>query len=426
METFRLTDIVYSDDGKKISYQYKVSDKIKKYFNFKNKYYVKYDKDVSDTPFSISVIPLLANIMPISWFVGFDVYIDEVDNTFFESLQELKKQFSKFHPDKEIKGTLHTGKKTKNTFPENNSSLLFSGGLDSFESLTRNLNKKPYLISIHGADVAIEDTLRWNIFKDFNEKESILDKSKLLYIESNLRDFYTYKIELLVDLSWWGTVQHGMALLGVLAPLSYKFSIKDINIASSATNEVAYSWGSTPAIDENMKWANTKVTHDGYHLRRTDKIDNVVEFVKQTGTHINLRVCYSELRNGANCNICHKCQRTMLGLILSGANPEEYGFNTPPNLYDLIFKNFGEEAVMTKGLKYQWTCLQDKAKESLSTFYVLENKEKELKSLELFIDLNLDDIVNKNAKKVKSEKRIKFILRNKLPFFYNIYKKLRY
>lgn len=426
METFRLTDIVLSENNTKILYQYEVSDKIKKYFNLNNKYYVKYDKDVSTTPKSIIVIPLLANIMPISWFVGFDVYVDEIDETFFESLQELKKQFSKFHPDKEIKGTLHVDKKIKNTFPENNSSLLFSGGLDSFESLTRNLSKKPYLISIHGADVAIDDIHRWNTFKEFNEKEAILDKSKLLYIESNLRDFYTYKIELLVDLSWWGTVQHGMALLGVIAPLSHKFSIKDINIASSATNEVSYSWGSTPNIDENMKWANTKVTHDGYHLRRTDKIDNVVNFVKHSGTNINLRVCYSELRNGANCNKCHKCQRTMFGLILSGANPEEYGFETPDNLYDLIIKNFGEEAVMTKGLKYQWTCLQDKARESLSTFYVLKDKESELKSIESFIDLNLDEIVNKNAKKVKSEKKIKFILRNKLPFFYNIYKKLRY
>lgn len=425
METFKLNNTVFSDNGTKISYQYSVSNKIKKFFNLDNQYYVKYDKDISNTPLSLAVIPLLANIMPIAWFVGFDVHVDEIDTTFFDSLQELKRQFIKFHPDKDIKGELHVLNKVNNTFPNNNSSLLFSGGLDSFESLTRNLNKKPYLISIHGADVAIDDTVRWETFKNLNEQEKILDKSKLLYLESNLRDFYTYQVELLVNLGWWGTVQHGMALLGVLAPLSYKYSIKDINIASSATNEVTYTWGSTPNIDENMKWANTTVTHDGYQFRRTDKIDNVVDFVEKTGDKINLRVCYSELRDGANCNRCAKCQRTMFGLILSGANPKDYSFEVPNNLYDLIFENFGNESVMTKGLKYQWQCLQDKASQ-INSFFVINDEESERKAIEKFIQLNLDEIVNKNEKKVKKEKKLKFILRNKLPFLYNIYRKIRY
>ncbi|MDY8136298.1 hypothetical protein [Aquimarina sp. 2201CG5-10] len=422
---FKLENIQI-EEGKKISYQYTVDKQIQEYFDLNNLYYVLYDQDISQTPMSLAVIPLLANIMPISWFVGFDVYIDEIDETFYESLKELKKQFIKFHPDKEIKGTLHVNTIVKNEFKENNTSLLFSGGLDSYDSLTRHYDKNPYYISIHGADVKIDDTVRWNEFKKFNSEEEILDQSRLFYVESNLREFYTYKIDLLVDhLGWWGAVQHGMALLGVLSPLSYKYGIRDINIAASATNEVTYSWGSSPAIDENMKWANTTVTHDGYQFRRTDKTDNVVRFVNNSEHTIKLRVCYADERTGYNCNVCHKCQRTTLSLILSGANPKDYGLDVPDNFYDLIFKNFGEDCVMTKGIKYQWTCIQDKAAE-VNDFFVIKDKEKEQQAIQRFIDLDLDEIVNKNEAKVKQDKRRKFVLRQKFPFLYKVYRIIRY
>ncbi len=421
----QLNNISFDSSGKRISYSYDVQGKAKSYFVLDKPYYVLYDKDVSETPLSLAIIPLLANIMPISWFVGFDVYIDEIDETFYNSLVELKKQFIKFHPNKAINGDLHFNKIVKNNINGDNTSLLFSGGLDSFDSLTRHYSKKPYLISIHGADVAIDDTIRWEEFKKFNSEEDILDKSKLFYVESNLREFYTYKVNLLVDhLGWWGAVQHGMALIGVLSPLSYKYGITNINIAASATNEVTYSWGSSPYIDENMKWANTKVTHDGYQFKRTDKTDNVVKFVNDSEYNIKLRVCYADERTGYNCNVCHKCQRTGLSLILAGADPSHYGLDLPNNFYELIFKNFGKDTIMTTGIKYQWTCIQDKAAQ-VSSFFVLNDEKKEREAIQRFIDLDLDSIVNKNEVKVKQKKKMRFLLRQKFPMIYNLYRKLK-
>ena len=420
-----LNKIIFEDGGKKIAYSYNLAPQIKPYFNTGNPFYVVYDQDISNTPLSLAVIPFLANIMPIAWFVGFDVFVDELDETFINSLNILKKQFIKYHPHNNISGELHVKKIVKNEFNGNNTSLLFSGGLDSFDSLTRHYHKKPYLISIHGADVAINDKIRWNEFKKFNAEEDILDLSRLFYIESNLREFYTYKVDLLVDhLGWWGMVQHGMALLGVLAPLTYKYNITDVNIAASATNEITYSWGSSPYIDENMKWANTQVTHDGYQFRRTDKTQNVVDFVNKTGYNIKLRVCFADERTGYNCNKCHKCQRTALSLILCGANPKDYGFNLPDNFYDLIFNNFGDDSIMTKGIKYQWACIQDKAK-TTSSFFVLKDELKEKEALKKFAELDLDAIVNKNEASVKQKRKMKFILRQKFPKLYKLYKKIK-
>jgi len=260
----------------------------------------------------------------------------------------------------------------------------------------------------------------------FNSEEEILDKERLFYIESNLREFYTYKVDLLADLGWWGTVQHGMALLGVLAPYTYIFGITNLNIASSGHEGVVYTWGSNPKIDENMRWANTSVSHDGYQFSRTDKGRNVVEFVNANKIPIKLRVCFSELRSGYNCNRCHKCQRTILSLILEGANPNEYGFEVPDDFYKLVFSNFNAKSVMTKGIKYQWECLQDLAKGKIGSFFVLKNKEEERNALLEFATLDLDAIINKNEEKVKQQKKRNFLLKQKFPKLYELYRKIRY
>lgn len=421
----RLDTISLSNNGKRIAYQYTLSSSIKKYFNIEKQLYVSYDQDVSKVSDSLLVIPLLANVMPIAWFAGFDVYVAEVDETFYSSLQILRTQFMKHHSDIKLKGKLVTNKLVKNIVRGEESLLLFSGGLDSFESLTRNYDKNPYLASVHGADVEIKDISRWNQFKEFNSQENIIDNNKLLYIESNLRDFYTYKVDLLVNVGWWGKIQHGMALLGVLAPLTKVFKINNVFIASSNTSEVSFGWGSTPEIDENMKWANTKIIHDGYHLRRTDKIVNVIDFAKKHEEKINLRVCYSELRNGANCNRCAKCQRTMLGIILAGDNPANYGLEVPDNFYNTILDNFGEDCTMSKGLEYEWWCLQEKAKED-TDFFIVKNEDEERKYLDTFKNLELKKIINKNVRKVSRINKTKFILRNKFSGIYKLYKKLRY
>ncbi len=421
----KLHNITYTDDGKKIAYEYAVEQHIQKFFDNNQPYYVKYGVDVSQVPDSIAVIPFLSNIMPIAWFVGFDVHVPEVDKTFYESLTSLKEEFNTYHPDKKFKGSLQAEKLIENTIEGAEKCLLFSGGLDSFESYTRNYELNPYLISIHGADVEITDTKRWGDFVRYNQEEKIVNNDKLFYIESNLRDFYTYQVELLVDIGWWGKIQHGMALLGVIAPLGYHLGIHKIFIGSSNTEEIDFGWGSSPNIDEKMKWANSEVVHDGYHLRRTDKIDNIVSYSQQNDIQINLRVCYSEQRDGYNCNVCAKCQRTMFGFILSGANPNEYGFNVPDHLYELIFRNFESGSSMTEGLKYEWKCLQIKASE-MTEFFVLNNKEIEQKEIEKFMTLDLDQLINQKSESRKTKQKLRFIIRNKFPWLRELYRKIRY
>ncbi len=421
---FKLHNTTFSADGTRIDYDYTVTAQLARYFNKKESYFVQYDRNVGAVPLSIANIPLLANIMPIAWFVGFDIEVDELDATFYNSLQQLRAEFARHFPEIKNEGKLHVQQLVHNKFSKDQTALLFSGGLDSFESLTRNLESDPYLVSVLGADIEIPDTKRWADFKRFNQEEKIVNDDKLCYVTSNLRTFYTYEVDLLVNVGWWGKIQHGMALIAIIAPLSYLHGIRTIMIASSNTGEVSFGWGSTSETDEMVQWANMKVIHDGFEFRRTEKIQNIVDFAKRTGHHVKLRVCYSEWREGYNCSVCAKCQRTMLGIILCGENPNDYGFQTPENFYALVAKNFHENAVMTTGVAYEWRCLQDKARASANPF-VLADAASEKKYLESFAALPLDEIVNKNAHKGQTTRNLKYVIISKFPRLFKTYLKIR-
>ena len=422
----KLHQIVFANKGRRINYEYEVSTSVQKFFDKKQLFYSSYGIDVSTTPESIAVIPFLSNIMPIAWFVGFDVHVPEIDETFYNSLLELKEVFIKYYPDKKLKGDIIPQKIIFNKIAGKETCLLFSGGLDSFESYTRNYGLNPYLISIHGADVAISDAKRWTDFKKYNDEEDIVKNDRLFYIETNVRDFYTYKIEFLINgVGWWGKIQHGMSLIGAIAPLSNQLNLNKIIIASSRTKEVDVGWGSSPIVDEKMKWADSSVVHDGFHLKRTDKIDNVISYATKNNTTINLRVCYSEYRDGYNCNVCAKCLRTIFGIILSGSNPNDFGFKVPPNLYDMIYENLEHSNVVNEGGKYHWECLQDKALMN-PNFFVLNNRKIEEQAIRSFAKLNLGKILKIISDSPKKNQKLKLILRNKYSGMYKMYLAMRH
>lgn len=421
----KLNGLRFENGGKRIVYDYSYDATVSQYFNKKQPYFVEYTTDVSQIPSSIAIIPFLANFTPISWFAGFDIEVAEADATFLNSLSELKKEFAvhftQIKPDTKVMAT----KVVSNRIDGNETALLFSGGLDAFEALTRNIDQNPYLVSIWGADIDLSDTKRWDEFKQYNSEEDIIDKGRLLYVKSNLRTFYTHKVDLLVDISWWGKIQHGMALISMIAPLSHVYGINTVMIASSNTGEVSFGWGSTSETDEKVKWASMKVIHDGFHLRRTEKIENIVAFAKKTGHKTQLRVCYSEWREGKNCSRCTKCQRTMLGFILCGENPNDYGFNIPSNFYELLARNFDGNSLMTTGVAYEWRCLQEKAA-TVGQPFVMADAETEKNNIATFAALPLDEIVNRNAEGQLRRKRLKFTIISKFPKLFNWYLKIRH
>ncbi|MGY3794373.1 hypothetical protein [Aquimarina sp. 433] len=426
MDTLKLQAITYSDNGRKINYDYVVGADIQKFFVEKEPFYSKYQIDVSSTPESIAVIPFLSNVLPMAWFAGFDIEVDEVDEDFYNAQEKIKQEFAKRDVPSSFTGKLVAKKLVKNSVKHTKSAMLFSGGVDAYATYIRIYDQKPDLITLHGADITIADKGQWKEFTDFIENEELLVDNNKEYIETNLRDFYTYQVELLLkDIGWWGKVQHGLALVGSIAPLAYIHNYSSVYIASSYTDHIDIDWGSTPEIDEKITWGSGfRVYHDGYELKRQDKVDLIAKFAEDKNKRFRLRVCYSEKRIEFNCSYCEKCFRTIMGLILNNQNPNEYGFNVDGSVYDKIYQilHIGSGS---KGVKYFWWELMEKAK-SVDTFFVFDNKEVETAHMNEFrngkVDRLLEEKIN-NAN--KGTNRLKFIIRNKFPWLQKIYRKLK-
>ncbi len=421
-----LHQITYTDDGKRIDYDYSVEAHIQKYFDKKHPFYCKYGEDVSAVPDSITAIPFLSNMLPIAWFAGFNIEVAELDEDFYKSMELVKIEFQKQFPTYQLEGKLIAKKLIKNTIEGNKSAMLFSGGVDAYATYIRVYDKTPDLVTIHGADIEIEDQSQWKDFTNFVESERLLEHNDKKYIETNVRKFYTYQVELLLkDIGWWGKVQHGLSLVGSLAPLSYLYSYTLMYIASSYTEQINIAWGSTPEIDEKISWASVKVFHDGYELQRQDKVDLITKFASNNDTNFKLRVCYSENRDEFNCSKCEKCYRTIVGIILNGKDPNNYGFEVDTNVYKNMFETLNIGGA-SKGLQYFWWELMEKAKISKDVF-IFSNQEEENIQLERIRSGEIHELLEKKINTPKRTiEKIKFVLRNRFSGIYKLYKKIRY
>ena len=75
--------------GSVVSYQYQLTGEWKQYFNEKEKFTIDYGVDVSTIPEGVLVIPLLANVLPMSWVCDAEVVINEIEKDFYERLEKM-------------------------------------------------------------------------------------------------------------------------------------------------------------------------------------------------------------------------------------------------------------------------------------------------------------------------------------------------
>lgn len=417
-----INDISIVDDGKTIVYDYSVDSKFSKYFSKKDTFFVNYEVKVTTVPKRILAIPLLANLLPISWFLDFQIQIEELDANFIDCVNKLKFEFQRMYPKYELKGGLIVDKVITNSDSKRGKkAMLFSGGVDAISAYIRHSEDDLALFSIRGADIELDDDERWNDLLDYNNTQEYLNLNSKYTISSNLRTFYTYKLENDLNLKWWGQVQHGLALLGVTAPLTHILEIDKLYIGSTHTKKTQISWGSNPTTDEILKWADVNITHECYDLSRQEKINSILEFSKETGKTIGLRVCYSERREALNCSSCEKCLRTIMGIILEGSDPNNFGFIVDESFYSKV-DNLLESKINTHGIYNHWKILQAKAIDT-HKFFVLKNEQEEVAKLQAFCGYEINESGIKTG--MSSFTRWKFSLIKRYPSLFNFYLKFR-
>lgn len=350
------------------------SKEIRKYFS-SNLFWVEYDNDIHNVNKSILQIPVVSSLLPLAWAMGADIYVKEIDQTFLESINQIRTIMKKWYPRLSFDTRIHAEKTVSNMFSNKGYGLLFSGGVDSTSSYIRNSDKKPNFIMIWGADIPLDNKKFWEkvkkTYSDFTYQENL----KINFIKTNMRNFTNQKLIaakftrfLPPHYNFWGGLQHGISLLGLCAPITITEGIGTLLIASSISRQtMKFPWGSHPLIDNKVSWADVKVFSDSYDLTRREKIRYMIKnFTKSNERYLTLRSCYHS-REDLNCNECEKCSRTIVGLLLANIDPNKCGFNINDSFLDDLKRSFIEKKVafLYEGDAFTWRDIQRNISEAM-------------------------------------------------------------
>jgi hypothetical protein len=392
----------------RVTVKFSCSGALKKFFR-KNVFFVEYDTSIEDVPEAILIIPFLGTVCPIAWVTKADVYVDTIDETYLHALSKVKRTLQRFYPKMRFSGEIRAKNIVKPDIQVHSKSMtLFSGGLDSLVTYVQHRTEKPFLASIYGADVPLNNREAWNTLveslKAFSEKTG----SKLRLIRSNFLSMLNesmlnvcYARYVLVN--WYTGVAHGLALLSLCASVAFKERVGTLYIASSRTKDSSTPLGSHPDIDNTVEWTGTKVVHDGYKLTRQDKIKVLADYIKTTGHKVYVRSCWQSDR-GDNCSRCEKCSRTIVGLVLEGIDPNECGYVINADTFSWIKQNLmrGKWYIDWSPF-YRWMIIQRRAK--------LKHNLPDSDAEELFVWLRNANLaaIRQKAKKNKPVRRRLFL-----------------
>lgn len=318
--------------GNHVVFHYSVSGEWASCFSTKEPFEVTYPFAMENIPESIRIIPFLSQVIPVSWVCDAEIRVPVCDRDFYDCLEKVKAGYRKMYPMISFGGKLTVDSLEDNRKQEREEKALacWSGGVDSFTTVISHLAEQPLLVSLWGSDVPWDDAEEWGILeKQLRDGAKMLGLEQVTVRTSFRRLLYESVLGKLVRESgdgWWHGFQHGIGILGHLAPVAWHENIGNVYIASSNTAEYPYTCASDPTIDNFVRFCGAKVIHDGYDLDRQSKIKRIVDFCTEKKLQIPLHVCW-EKTDGYNCCHCEKCWRTMLGLYAEGADPKRYGFS---------------------------------------------------------------------------------------------------
>lgn len=330
---------IFRNSGK-VDFAFLSTDGLTQFFS-DQPFWIEYPESVDDVPDSILAVPFVCNVLPIVWLTNAELIIPELDEDFYNCIPQIKKGYVDMYPDATFEGKITTKCIKRNTPKQvGRSAAFFSGGLDAWCTLARHIGEKPDLITIWGADIQADNNEGWNILQ--NNLKNTAEKLglDLITIKSSFRAFIDESnldkafLDILHD-GWWHGAQHGIGLIGHAAPCNYIRGVSNQYIAASFSPEdgniTCASW---PTIDNNVRFAGCRVFHDAF-INRQEKIKILVNYCKESRNKAELHVCW-KTATGENCCKCEKCCRTIIGLLVEGADPCEYGFKADRVDYQYI------------------------------------------------------------------------------------------
>lgn len=420
MNSIRISKTI--QNGNRIDYDYEVKGEWEKYFCMEIPFFAQYSQNIESVPQSIAVLPLIGNVIVMAALFDAVIYVDEIDQDFYDCVGEFIEGYQKLSPQLHFKksGLIEAQRVISNTSRNTGEKnmLFFSGGADAWSSLLTHLQEKPVLVSIWGADLSFENEDGWKNAYGACRKVAEQYDLESIAIQSSLRRF-TYNEVLdrfsfdAVNDNWWSAFHHSVGMMCLAAPVATA-AVKNLYFASTYSAKDKKSWGSyvtasDPLIDNHVRFGGCQIVHDGYEFSRHDKIQRICSYFKDKPQKPYLRVCFSSAE-GANCGRCEKCANTIMSILLSGEDPAAFGLPYQKEQFPFDFAAGLQE--MAREEKYAflsfyydiWAAYRkqysiDQVPDVLKTFYCTD------------IEM-LADFLNVPCNKCKANKDLKVHLEN--------------
>ena len=321
----------------RVDYNYTKDEALNIFFNDNFPFYIEYLTDISfeEVPKSILAVPFVTNLLPLCWLADFTIEVDELDETFYNSIEEIKKGFLQIYPTVKAGGGVVAKKLVKNEYETSDkTACLFSGGVDASFTFMRHRDEHPTLLNVWGVDVSFDDAEGHREVDEYCRKLASEFETDYICIKSTIRKFVdeiylNREMYKLLEDYWWHGAQHSIGLLSLLAPYDYVHKVKTNYIASSFTQadfENGVKSITFPVVDDALKFGSTTMCHDGFDHARIQKIEYICRVCMEEDRKVDLKVCFNYV-NGKNCCKCEKCYRTIMGILIYDENLERYGFS---------------------------------------------------------------------------------------------------
>jgi len=323
---------------------------------------------------AIITIPFLLNVIPIVWFSGETYRIESLDAELAVSLERVRGGMRRLFPDHEWNGELQPDRIVTLPIPPDAGAtgVLFSGGVDSTYTSLRHKENQQLLITVlgHLALSAWGDKSAYEAAVEYTRMFAAQHGQTCAFIDSNLYGFIDYTKLRAPQLNiaiWHGSVQHGLGLAGLCAPLLHHHGVRRLLVASCESDYLGIPWATSPEILDRLRWSGVGVNSDGVGAARQQKL-HFIHSVSSTAAKRNpsLNVCLSSVAGYKNCCRCEKCLRTIVGLISEGARPRDYSFEVEQEEAFSILRRYlrrGKLKLPRKAFLRDWLTIQAAAGE---------------------------------------------------------------
>ena len=352
--------------------------------------------NLEDIPSSIVDIPLITNVIAVIWLSGKTYTIEEMDEDLYYSLIKIKTFFKRFFYNTAWEGELIPEQLVKNKIVNttSQSAALFTGGLDSTNTVLRHFDENLSLISFNNPH---KTTLEFAKQHDFDFYTIYMNHDAFLKLTTLAKSS--------CDISkWFWDTSMGLSWVGAATPFLYAMGIQTLYIPSGFTwKSFIFPDGQTllqpasPLIDENLSPTGLQVQHDIFTMTRTDKIKFISTFCTKNNIPTpQLVVCNYHQKcsvSYSHCNRCMKCLLTMLDILAIGENLQDYGFTLSEQQFIEKFKTFITNLKIRRGGTYAALLdTQQSLKQNIETLPQIYRQ-----FFNWFIQINLFSMLDKSS-----------------------------